>query len=171
MNLYIACPYSHAALARQVAASLWAARFNVVSTWHNHAHGPESLDHEQRVWALGENLRELRAADGVVVLAHVGSPGETYAEIGRYLERRATQRLPAFVVWTHGPNGDGMRLSADDEGVERVLCNGAPSDAFALDAACERMRGRWLAHVGSVATLVPAAEMAVAYQTEDEDNQ
>lgn len=169
MNIYIACPYSHAHLARQVAASLWAARFHVVSTWHNHAEGPEALDHETREWALGENLRELRSADGLVVLAHVGSPGETYVEIGRYLERRTLQGLPAFVVWTHGRLLEGRRLSDVDEGVERVLCNGALSDAFAIDAACERLRVKWLAHTEVVPT-IPCVGMAVEYQTEDEDN-
>lgn len=171
VNIYVACPYSHAHVAREVAASLRASRFNVVSTWHDHASGPETLDHEKRVWALGENLRELRSADGVVALAHVGTPGETYAEVGRYLERRTLQGLPALVVWTHGRLLEGRRLSDVDDGVDRLLCTGAEnSDGYVIDAACERLRARWLAHVGNVATLAPAAEMAVEYQTEDEDN-
>lgn len=166
MNIYIAAPYGEKKAARALREVLAADGFTILSSWLD-ASGPESLDEAVRLAALEKNIYDLRHCDGLVVLAHVGTPGETLAEAGRYLERRRINGLPVYAVWTHAVNGKGRRLSDSTPGVRRVTLSSVScaADWTIVLAEASAMRDAWLSDIQK-----REAGMAVAYQTEDEDN-
>lgn len=165
MNLYIAAPYAEQKAARALREVLAAEGFTVLSSWLDSG-VTESLDEAVRVAALEKNVYDLRRCDGLVVLAHVGTPGETLAEVGRYLERRRIHGLPVYAVWTHAVNGKGRRLSDSTPGVRRVTLSSVScaADWTIVLAEASAMREAWLSDSQRRET-----GMAV-YDVADEDN-
>lgn len=165
MNLYIAAPYAEQKAARALREVLAAEGFTVLSSWLDSG-VTESLDEAVRVAALEKNVYDLRRCDGLVVLAHVGTPGETLAEVGRYLERRRIHGLPVYAVWTHAVNGKGRRLSDSTPGVRRVTLSSVScaADWTIVLAEASAMREAWLSD-----SQRRADGMAV-YDVADEDN-
>ena len=165
MNLYIAAPYAEQKSARALREVLAAVGFTIISSWLD-ASGPESTDEAVRLAALEKNVHDLRHCDGIIVLAHVGTPGETLAEAGRYLERRRINGLPVHAVWTHAVNGKGRRLSDSTPGVRRVTLSSVScaADWTIVLAEASAMREAWLSE-----NQRRAGGMAV-YDVEDEDN-
>ena len=166
MNLYIAAPYDEKKSARALREVLAADGFTILSSWLDSG-VPESTDEAVRLAALEKNVYDLRRCDGLVVLAHVGTPGETLAEAGRYLERRRIHGLPVYAVWTHAVNGKGRRLSDSTPGVRRVTLSSVScaADWTIVLAEARAMREEWLSE-----NQRRADGMAV-YSVEDEDNQ
>lgn len=165
MNLYIAAPYAEQKAARALREVLVADGFTVQSTWLDSG-GPESLDESVRLAALEKNVYDLRHCDGIIVLAHVGTPGETLAEAGRYLERRRIHGLPVYAIWTHAVNGKGRRLSDSAPGVRRVTLSSVScaADWKIVLAEASAMREAWLSDNQR------RADGMSVYGVEDDDN-
>lgn len=83
--IYIAAPYAKGPAARAVVPTLWERRFDVCSTWHYVAYGPESLDAAVAASAIEQNDRDLEEADAVLSLAYRGEGGEMFCELTRAL--------------------------------------------------------------------------------------
>lgn len=124
LRVYIAAPKAEIRRARRVAAILRAiSGVEVVSTWHRTmapgAQDPESDTVARRI--LDTNLRDLRAAHILVALPCAGVGAETYAEIGRALERK----IHVVISKQHG----GLPLSRVDA---FATCVGSDPEAVAL---------------------------------------
>lgn len=165
MNIHIAAPYAEQKAARALREVLAADGFTIVSTWLDSG-VPESTDEAVRLAGLEKNVYDLRHCDGIIVLAHVGTPGETFVEVGRYLERRRINGLPVYAVWTHAVNGKGRRLSDSTPGVRRVTLSSVScaADWTIVLAEASAMREAWLSD-----SQRRSDGMAV-YDVEDEDN-
>jgi len=166
MNIYIAAPYAEQKAARALREVLAADGFTALASWLDSG-VPETLDEAVRLAGLTKNVHDLRRCDGIVVLAHVGTPGETFVEVGRYLERRRIHGLPVYAVWTHAVHGKGRRLSDSTPGVRRVTLSSVScaADWTIVLAEARAMREEWLSE-----NQRRADGMAV-YSVEDEDNQ
>lgn len=165
MNLYIAAPYAEQKAARALREALAADGFTVLSSWLDSG-VPETLDEAVRLAGLEKNVYDLRHCDGIIVLAHVGTPGETFVEVGRYLERRRIHGLPVYAVWTHAVNGKGRRLSDSTPGVRRVTLSSVScaADWTIVLAEASAMREAWLSDCQR------RADGMAVYDVVDEDN-
>lgn len=85
-RLYIASYFGNGPMIESIVAPAAKVRgFEVVSTWHREARGPEMLDRltEAQIEAINaSNDRDLAAADCVIVITHERA-GQTYCELTR----------------------------------------------------------------------------------------
>lgn len=85
-RLYIASYYGNGPMIELIVVPAATARgFEIVSTWHRQARGPEYLDRltEAQIEAINDaNDRDLAAADCVLVITHERA-GQTYCELTR----------------------------------------------------------------------------------------
>lgn len=114
LSLYVAAPVALRMRAWFAAAALEHAGWCVRSTWYARTVADESAASPAELATLHEeNLRELRAADALVVLTDRRAGRETYSEIGRYFERMHMLRQEPLVLWIPGSGGASLGLRVE----------------------------------------------------------